>query len=154
MVKIFTDGSCNSKSRYGGYGVFVSNGEDEDFISIGYSNTTISRMEMRAILHAIRYIKEHKIPKSTIYSDSQFCVNSLTKGWVQKWVIANWVGTKNSDIWKQIYEELLTLNGCNISIIHTRGHQKDLTDFIVYGNNVADILADYKNFDKYIIDET
>ena len=149
-LTVYTDGSCERKSRNGGYGIYIiKENKEETHISKGYSNTTISRMEMRAVLNAIRYFPKNEKGELIIYSDSQFVVNSFNLGWLNSWRMQSFAERQNSDIWKKIIFELEERKEMKFTIHHTRGHLKDLTDDIVYGNSVADILASYKNFEVF-----
>jgi ribonuclease HI len=46
----------------------------------GMTNTTNNRMELLAVINTLKFFKE-KV-KIIIYSDSQYVVNSIMKGWV------------------------------------------------------------------------
>lgn len=149
-ITAFTDGSAIVKGeRLGGVGVYLTEGNNEHFISKGYKNTTISRMEMRALLYAIKKVPIGVRTHLQVYSDSQFVVNSFIKGWLDNWKKENFLGRTNSDLWKEIVEAIDQRSNMKFKITHTRGHLKDLNDPIVYGNNVADLLANYKNFNEY-----
>lgn len=154
MIKIYTDGSCLSKkdhpnSRKGGIGViFYINGEIVKKISKGYSNTTISRMELTAILLALQVLAKDQ--QAIIYSDSQYCTNSFNLHWLWKWEKQDWVdlskvGGKrlNYDIMKSLLSEYRKFSEGNIEFVHVRGHQG------VTGNEEADTLADYRQFTEY-----
>lgn len=148
MTTIFTDGSCNVKSKLGGIGIYIikETGE-ENYISKGYFNTTISRMEMRALLEGFKSI-EDKTKDVIFYLDSEFIVKSLTIGWFKSWKKNNFLTVKNNDIWLLIDKEISKFTG-KITIKHTKGHRKDLDNPIAYGNATADILADYRSFKEY-----
>ena len=148
MINIiaYTDGSCNVKTRNGGAGVYILIDGKEKFISIGYNETTISRMEMTAVLLAIKEFPENISGELLIYSDSQFVVNSFNKGWLKSWILSDFENRVNSDIWREIVLELINRPKMIFKIVHTRGHQSDISNDINYGNSVADILANYKNF--------
>ena len=40
-----------------------------------------------------------------------------------------------------------------VRFMKVRGHEKDVNNPIIYGNHVADMLADYKNFEDYELDK-
>ena len=60
-IDIYTDGSCNARIRVGGYGVYVKEEGRETVIHQGYTHTTTARMEMRAVLHAIRLVSNESM---------------------------------------------------------------------------------------------
>ncbi len=156
----YTDGSavakgkctcnqCPKCDRLGGFGVYVIYNNKEEFLSKGYSNTTISRMEMRGVLYAIKKVPKNIKTLLQIHSDSQFIVNSFNKGWLDKWKLENFINRLNSDLWKRIIKEIESHPKMLFKINHTRGHRKDLDNEIAYGNAIADDLASYKNFKEF-----
>lgn len=148
---IFTDGSCWFKSRMGGFGVYIKEEDGKErFFKQGFSNTSSNRMELRAILKALEV--SNKYSSITIYSDSEYCVKAINNGRLEKMVERDFEDTKNADLWKQVIDKLVEAK-FGFEIIHIKGHQKGLEDPIVFGNNVADELADYRNHDKYIRDQ-
>jgi ribonuclease HI len=152
-ITMFTDGSaCIKPPKLGGCGVYIIHGEKEYFISKGYVNTKTGRMEIYALLYALRSVNKDMEVKVTIYSDSQYVVNSLTKQWVLKWQRNNWEGAKNVDLWKQVLEEIRERPKMKLRLRWIKGHQTNFEDELVVGNNMADMLADYKNHDNYIKD--
>lgn len=154
-VKIYTDGSCNAKSRLGGYGVYIVTPKDEIVLRQGYSNTTTARMEMRAILTALRAITTTVAVDVLIVSDSQFIVNAFHKRWLNKWRLNGWVGVANADLWRAIVREISLHPQMRLRLRWFRGHQDDsiVASESAYGNVVADALADYKTQDNYIVDK-
>lgn len=152
MITIYTDGSgVNNKKNKdygkGGFGVYIIKSGKEYFISKGYKNTTSNRMEIRGILYALQSIK-NKSHKVLIYSDSMYVVNSIMKGWIYKWESYCWGTCKNSDLWKRVLKELDKFNKNRGSVVlkHIKGHQDNLNNKHILGNNIADALASYKNF--------
>lgn len=157
VIVAYTDGSCNVKTRLGGYGAllrFYRNKEvlQELTLQAGYSNTTVSRMELTAIIETLRTIKIKNRHKVIIISDSQYTVNSIEKGWVFRWRSEGFHGRKNADLWAQFLIEYSKFTLGLLTFIHTRGHGKGLECY-KEGNDIADKLADYKQFTEYIPDE-
>ena len=104
-VLIYTDGSCLSNPGPGGYGVVILKGESRTELSGGYRLTTNNRMELTACIHALKALK--KPSTVTIYSDSQYVVNGITKGWAMKWQANNWMKKDksralNPDLWEKL----------------------------------------------------
>ena len=107
-------------------------------------------MEQEALDHALEFtinrIKSGEEKPIHIYSDSQFVVNSIHKGWLSNWVRERFIGRTNADIWKRIWSklEILRKNKAEYEIHHMNGHLEDLNHPHIFGNNMADLLADYK----------
>lgn len=148
QVTIFCDGSCYWKLRKGGSGVYIQWNDNEYFIQQGYENTTISRCELRAILLALNALNNKKPLIVIIWSDSQYVVNGMKS--IVDIASKNFEGIENQDLWRKVYDELKRLEKrVRVRINWTPGHRKDMNDPIVFGNAVADLLADYKQFDSY-----
>lgn len=121
-VEIFTDGACSGNPGPGGWGAVLRYKSTEKEISGGEANTTNNRMEITAVIEALAMLKEPC--NVTLYSDSQYVCNALTKGWAKKWKANNWMRNKtdpalNPDLW----EKLLTLyDKHNVTIVWVKGH--------------------------------
>ena len=121
-VQIFTDGACKGNPGPGGWGAILRYGKAEKEISGGESNTTNNRMEISAVLEALKCLKESC--DVTLYSDSQYVCNAINKGWAKKWRANNWMRSKtdpalNADLW----EELLNLcEKHKMTIVWVKGH--------------------------------
>lgn len=152
MINIFTDGSCDYRSRLGGVGVYICAPDYYFVISKGYSDTTTSRMELRALLSAIMIFDKNDESICNIYSDSEYVVKTFTDNRFQKWDLINFSGIKNVDLWKKIRHEI-SIRKLRLKFHHIRGHQSG-DDYFIMGNNIADKLANYKTKKEYIKDET
>ena len=75
---IYTDGSSRGNPGPGGYGAILIWGEKSKEISAGYRLTTNNRMELLAVIKALEALKKKHIAL-TIYTDSQYVVNSVEK---------------------------------------------------------------------------
>lgn len=154
----YSDGSCNVKTRLGGSGLYVQYRDNnvttkEIEWKNGFSDTTISRMELRAIIKALQTIDFSFAKYVLIVSDSEYTINSINKGWILRWEQEGFDGRKNADLWKlflSIWREKLKSNV--LIFVHTRGHGKGIKCY-QKGNDKADKLADYKQFKIYTKDE-
>jgi ribonuclease HI len=121
-VEIYTDGACRGNPGPGGYGVIMRyNGREKEY-SQGFGGTTNNRMELLAAVTGLSKLTERC--KVTLYSDSQYLVNGIEKGWAKKWRANNWVkGDKkpalNADLWSELLR-LVELH--DVKIIWVRGH--------------------------------
>jgi ribonuclease HI len=106
-VTIYTDGACLGNPGPGGYGAVLIYGSHRKEISGGYRLTTNNRMEIMAVITALSALKSRC--QVDIYSDSQYVVNAMTKGWVKRWKAKNWMRTreekaKNPDLWEKLLQ--------------------------------------------------
>jgi len=150
-VIAFTDGSCNWKNGLGGSGVYLTYLSKKKTISKGYKSTKTGRMEIKALILALRAIKNKKDYKILIYSDSKYVINSVMKNWVFNWESFQFVGKANEDLWRQFLVEYRKFPPGSVELRHVKGHTGK-QDFISKGNEMADVLADYKTQEKYIDD--
>ena len=87
-VEIYTDGGCLGNPGRGGYGAILACGEHRRELSGGYQHTTNNRMEMMACIVALEALKRECAV--TVYSDSKYLVDGVSKGWAVKWKRNNW----------------------------------------------------------------
>lgn len=121
-VEIFTDGACKGNPGPGGWGSILRYKGTEKEISGGEAITTNNKMELTAVIEALKLLKEPC--KVTLYSDSQYVCNAIKLGWAKKWQANNWMRNKkepalNPDLW----EALLKL--CDVhqmEIVWVKGH--------------------------------
>jgi len=121
-VIIYTDGGCIGNPGPGGYGVVLLHGEHRKELSGGFRKTTNNRMELTAAITGLEALKTRC--KATIYTDSQYLANGMTKGWAKRWKINGWMRNKdekaiNPDLWDRL------LNLCShhkVEFIWVRGH--------------------------------
>ncbi len=121
-VEIFTDGACSCNPGPGGWGTVLRFGEHEKELSGGEASTTNNRMEMTAVIQGLAALKEPC--EVTLTTDSQYVVNSITKGWVYGWKKRGWVKSDktpalNVDLWEQM---LPLLEKHKVTFVWVRGH--------------------------------
>ena len=118
-IKIYTDGAARGNPGPGGYGIVLMSGQHRKELSKGFRYTTNNRMELLAVIESLRALKKNDVP-ITIYSDSQYVVNAISKGWLNTWMKTNFKGDKkNPDLWK-IYHSIA--KEFNIQMVWVRGH--------------------------------
>lgn len=119
-ILLYTDGSSRGNPGPGGYGALLIWGRHRKELSQGYKLTTNNRMELLAVIEGIKAIKNTAIP-ITVFSDSQYVVNAVEKGWLQNWIKTNFKGDKkNPDLWKEYYA--LSKNYASIKFRWVKGH--------------------------------
>ncbi|ANH82502.1 ribonuclease HI [Niabella ginsenosidivorans] len=118
-ITIYTDGASRGNPGPGGYGVLLMYGKHVKELSGGFKKTTNNRMELMAVIEGLKALKTTDLPV-TIYSDSQYVVNAVTKGWLNNWVRTDFKGgKKNKDLWMQYYQ---LAKKFQIRFIWVRGH--------------------------------
>jgi ribonuclease HI len=103
QIVIYTDGSSRGNPGPGGYGVILMWKGHRKELSAGYSYTTNNRMELMGVIAGLEAIK--KAPQRvTIYTDSQYIVNSIEKKWVFGWIKKGFRDKKNKDLWLRLLD--------------------------------------------------
>lgn len=104
MIKIliYTDGACKGNPGIGGYGYILECPEKNLYKESfeGYKLTTNNRMELLAVIEALKQLKTNNVDIE-IFSDSQYICNCIEKKWLFSWEKNNFKGKKNSDLWKE-----------------------------------------------------
>lgn len=121
-VTIYTDGACSGNPGPGGYGVVLIYGKHRKELSGGFRLTTNNRMEIMAAIVGLSALKEKC--RVTLYTDSQYLVDAIMKGWAKRWKANNWYRNKkekarNIDLW----DKLLPLcEQHEVEFVWIRGH--------------------------------
>jgi ribonuclease HI len=117
-ITIYTDGAARGNPGPGGYGIVMLSGPHRKEMSEGYLLTTNNRMELLAVIVALETLK---IPGSevTIYTDSKYVADAVTKGWVFNWVKKRFKGKKNPDLWLRFLE---AFKKHHVKFVWVKGH--------------------------------
>mgnify|MGYP005857282599 CR=1 FL=1 len=99
-IEIYTDGACLGNPGAGGYGIVLKYKQFRKELSQGYQFTTNNRMELLAVIVALESLKEEGL-KVSIYSDSKYVVDAVSKGWIWNWQRQNFKDKKNEDLWRR-----------------------------------------------------
>jgi len=99
-VIMYTDGAAKGNPGRGGYGTVLLYKDLRKELSEGYRLTTNNRMELLAVIRGLQALKKPGLDVE-IYSDSQYVVNSVEKGWLKGWVLKGFKGKKNQDLWEE-----------------------------------------------------
>lgn len=137
MIEIYVDGSCRGNPGPGGWGAIVIREDGTLFATSGqFPQTTNNRMEMTAILWALKAFGDQK-PPPIVWSDSAYSVNTFNN-WMWNWKNNNWKRAKNQSIENLdlilAYDKLIQ-NGYLIDLRKIAGHAG------VRYNELADALA-------------
>ncbi len=131
-IKLYTDGSSRGNPGNGGYGAILLWGCHKKELSQGYKHTTNNRMELMGVIAGLEAIKKMEVPV-IVYSDSQYIVNAVEKGWLKNWIKTDFKGgKKNADLWKR-YHALA--KNFSIKFVWVKGHADNPY------NNQCDLLA-------------
>ena len=95
-------------------------------ISSGEDNTTNQRMELTAVVEALRALKVSGWDV-VVYSDSAYIVNAFREDWIGRWQKNGWKNSKKEDVANQdLWKTLLALMDKNrVRIEKVKGHSGD-----------------------------
>jgi ribonuclease HI len=135
VVRIFTDGSASWSDRTGGYAYLIEYKDEVQAKNLnrsyaaGESQTTVSRMELKALVQALESLGGAKHIVEVV-TDSEYLAKSGAF-WIESWARSGWK-VKNSDLLKDIYE---WMNIHEVYFTKVPGHSG------VLGNETVDQLA-------------
>lgn len=121
-IQIFTDGACSGNPGPGGWGAVLRyNGVEKELYG-GEKETTNNRMELTAVISALKALKEPC--EVTLTTDSKYVCDSVVRGWVYSWQKNNWRKSDkkpalNVDLWEQLLE---LLEKHNVTFNWVKGH--------------------------------
>lgn len=135
-IVVYTDGSAIGNPGPGGYGGVIQIDGETVELSQGYRHTTNNRMEMLAVITVLEALDGQERPIK-IFSDSQYTINGIVKGWAKGWRAKGWKKgdgkpALNPDLWGRLLE---LVEKMDVSFQWVRGHAGDP------GNERADVLA-------------
>ncbi|CAH0118866.1 MULTISPECIES: ribonuclease HI [unclassified Paenibacillus] len=134
-ITLYTDGACSGNPGPGGWGAILMYGGHRKELSGGERDTTNNRMEIKAVIEALKLLKEPC--KVKVYSDSAYVVNCFKQGWIRGWLRNGWKNSKNQPVENQdLWKELWALMGTHeVEYIKVKGHSDNEL------NNRCDLLA-------------
>ena len=135
QITIYTDGACSGNPGPGGWAAILIFREQMLELAGYEPHTTNNRMELTAVISALRALKEPCAVE--LYSDSRYVIDALSKGWAYGWRKKGWIKSDkkpalNPDLWG----ELLDLCAVHEMSYHwVKGHAENEY------NNRCDALA-------------
>ncbi len=121
-VEIFTDGACSGNPGIGGWGVILRYKDKEKELSGGELHTTNNRMELTAVIEALKALKTKC--NITLYTDSKYVMSGITE-WLENWKQNGWKtsnkrgAVKNIDLWQSL-DQLVSAH--EIRWVWVKGH--------------------------------
>ena len=121
-VDIYTDGACRGNPGRGGWGAILVYGGVEKELSGGERETTNNRMELTAVISALKALREPC--EVTLTSDSKYVIDAITKGWAVSWRAKGWRKADKSpalnvDLWEVL---LGLLEKHKVEFVWVHGH--------------------------------
>jgi ribonuclease HI len=126
MIAIFTDGACSGNPGPGGWGCVIAtpDGRARE-LGGGEAATTNNRMEMTAVLKALRAVSS--LPGTAhVHTDSTYVIGGITS-WIQGWKRRGWrtaagEPVKNEDLWRALDAAVAARGASGVEWLWVRGH--------------------------------
>ena len=137
---VYTDGACRGNPGPGGWAWLVPGGP---FASGAESHTTNQRMEVTAVLDALRSLQARESGGAPtgidVVSDSIYVVNCFRQRWWAGWRKRGWRNSQgkpvaNRDLWEPLLDLALEPQA-DVSFSWVKGHSGDRW------NDAVDLLA-------------
>lgn len=143
LINIYTDGACSGNPGPGGWGAVLVYNNVEKQLSGSEKETTNNRMELTAVIEALKALKEPCEVKLT--TDSKYVCDAINKEWVYSWKAKGWKKADkkpalNVDLWEKLLE-LLEIH--KVEFIWVKGHNGHKY------NEICDELA-VNEYQKYL----
>ena len=134
IVEIFSDGACSGNPGPGGWGAILRYNDTEKEIFGGEDDTTNNKMELKAVIEALKLLT--RPCNVVVTTDSNYVVKGMTE-WISGWKRKDWKSSskspvKNVELWKEL-DELSKVH--SIKWKWVKGHNGH------YENERADKLA-------------
>ena len=102
-ITIYTDGACSGNPGKGGWAAVIIEDENEKTISGSEMLTTNNRMELLAVINALKEVSSAELD---IYTDSKYVKNGI-ESWIKNWKMNGWMTAakqpvKNKDLWLEL----------------------------------------------------
>lgn len=126
-IVVYTDGACRGNPGPGGWAWAVV--PDGPYASGAEAHTTNQRMEITAVLQALRALTPDAPDGIEVVSDSNYVVRCFTDEWWKGWERRNWRNAQNKPVAnRDLWEPLLALAlsaGVDVGFRWVKGHSGD-----------------------------
>ena len=128
-ITIYTDGACSGNPGKGGWAAVIIEDKNEKTISGSEPLTTNNRMELSAVINALREVGSAELD---IYTDSKYVKNGI-ESWIKNWKMNGWMTAakqpvKNKDLWLELD---ILVSKKEIEWKWVKGHSNDHYNTIV-----------------------
>jgi ribonuclease HI len=121
-VIVYTDGACSGNPGPGGWGAILRWNGTQKELSGGHPQTTNNRMEMQAVIEALKALKKPCLVK--IHSDSALIINAFEQGWIKNWQKRGWRKSNKKPVEnKELWQDMLkAMEPHEVVWIKVKGH--------------------------------
>jgi len=112
-VTVYTDGACSLNPGPGGWAAVLIYKGTEKRLSGYEPETTNNRMELTAVIEALKALKEPC--EVDLHTDSSYICDAFEKGWLSNWTRNGWKTASKKDVENRDLWEL--------AVAYARGHR-------------------------------
>lgn len=149
IIEVYTDGACSGNPGKGGWAAILLYKNHREKLSKAYRLTTNNRMELMAVIEALKAIKNRDVPV-VVYSDSKYVVENIKEGYIFNWVKKNFKDVKNPDLWKELIQLISKFKQIDfvwVKAHHTNPYNNECDKMAVKAYSTDDI--NHLNIDTY-----
>lgn len=104
IIRIYSDGACSGNPGPGGWGAIIISDGNRVELSGGEKATTNNRMELCAVIEALKTLETGQ--ELVVTTDSEYVKKGITE-WIHGWLRNNWMTAsktpvKNRELWKEL----------------------------------------------------
>ena len=126
ILRIYTDGACSgnqNETNIGGWGSILEFGDSQKELHGGELNTTNNRMELTAVIEALKILKRDGLAIE-IFTDSSYVASCFRDNWYINWRKNGWMTSGKKPVEnRELWEELIDLVEKNkVEFFRVKGH--------------------------------
>ncbi len=126
ILRIYTDGACSgnqNETNIGGWGSILEFGDNRKELHGGELNTTNNRMELTAVIEALKILKRDGLVIE-IFTDSSYVASCFRDKWYMNWRKNGWMTSGKKPVEnRELWEELISLVEKNkVEFFRVKGH--------------------------------
>ena len=150
-ITIYTDGSCETQTRQGGWAAILTQGERRKVISGKAADATNNMMELRAVIEALNALKQSG-SQVALFTDSNYVAKGVNQ-WLSGWMERGWRNTNkqpiaNVELWQQL-QVLLTQHQVQVRWIPRE--QNAEADAIAQAARTDEAASDQPSATEYVL---
>ena len=127
-MTIHTDGGCLGNPGPGAW-AYVADTAGKQVRDAGYAaDTTNNRMELQAVIEALKLAQERADGDVTVITDSRYVEGGISE-WIRRWEANGWKTksrspVKNRELWQELQslKRALQARGFRVAFRRVRGH--------------------------------
>lgn len=155
ILRIYTDGACSgnqNETNIGGWGSILEFGDKRKELHGGELNTTNNRMELTAVIEALKILKRDGLTIE-IFTDSSYVASCFRDKWYMNWCKNGWMTSGKKPVEnRELWEELISLVEKNkVEFFRVKGH----VNLSSPNTNLAEHYKKFKqwNGDRFTMDD-